>query len=175
MGLSLKNLDRICLAFVILVSFLCGYFVVSSAADQRRKNREKNEVLEKRLNDLKLAETNLERAKTILEGSQAELKALNERIPEAGKFGAFLNQLDLLIKGKGLALHSVQPRPSVKEGHFKRIPISLVFKGPFEKIYQLVHDLETLPRAVVVGRMIISKTDRAKGCRVNLTASVLER
>ena len=84
MDLSLKNLDRICLAIVILVSLLCGYFVVSSAADQRRKNREKDEMLEKRLNDLKLAETNFERATAIRESSQAELRALNERIPESG-------------------------------------------------------------------------------------------
>ena len=67
MALSLKTLDRICLTIVILAVIVCGYAVASWAFKQQKLIQQENAILSKKLKDLNLAETNLQRLKTILD------------------------------------------------------------------------------------------------------------
>ena len=175
MTLSIKRLDRICLAVVIIVSTVFGYWVVSWGVKHERLIRQENEILSKKLKDLNLAETNLQRLKKVLDTTRGELKILNERIPDSAKIGEFLKQADALMKERMIELVSLHPQPIVEEKNCKRIPVRLVFKGNFVNVYQLLHDLETMNRTVVMEKMKISKSNNAQVCQVDLTASVFER
>lgn len=174
MTLSIRKLDRTCLAIVVIVSAISGYWVVSHGAKQRRQIQQENDFLSQRLKDLNLAETNLQRLKTIFDATRRELKILNERIPESAKIGDFLKQLDSSMKERKIALISLQPLPIVKEKHYTRIPIRLILKGSFVNIYYLLHDLETMNRTVVMEKIIITKSNMAQECRVDLTVRVFE-
>lgn len=175
MAISIKTVDRTCLAVIIIVSLVCGYWALSWGIKQHRLIQQENELLSKKLKDLNLAETNLQRLKTILDSTKKELKELNERIPDSAKIGEFLKQVDALMKEREIDLVRLTPQPIVEEKNYNRIPVQLVFKGTFINVYRLVHDLETMNRTVVMEKMKISKPNNAQVCYVDLTANVFER
>jgi Tfp pilus assembly protein PilO len=175
MVLGIKKLDRMCLILVVIVSVICGSWVVSRGIKEQRQIRQENNLLSKRLNDLNLAETNLQRLKTVLDATRKELQALNERIPDSANIGEFLKQIDSLMKEKRIVLIGLWPLPTVKERLYTRIPIRLTFKGSFINVYHLLHDLETMNRTLVMEKILITKSDIAQECQVDLVANVFER
>ena len=175
MALGIKKLDRMCLIVVVIVSVICGSWVVSRGIKQQRQIRQENNLLSKRLNDLNLAETNLQRLKTVLDATRKELQALNERIPDSVNIGEFLKQIDSLMKERRIVLIGLWPLPTVKERLYTRIPIRLTFKGSFINVYHLLHDLETMNRTLVMEKILITKPDIAQECQVDLVANVFER
>lgn len=175
MTLGIKKLDRMCLIVVVIVSVICGSWVVSRGIKQQRQIRQENNLLSKRLNDLNLAETNLQRLKTVLDATRKELQALNERIPDSANIGEFLKQIDSLMKERRIVLIGLWPLPTVKERLYTRIPIRLTFKGSFINVYHLLHDLETMNRTLVMEKILITKSDIAQECQVDLVANVFER
>ena len=175
MALSLKTLDRICLTIVILAVIVCGYAVASWAFKQQKLIQQENAILSKKLKDLNLAETNLQRLKTILDSTQMELRMLNERIPDSTRIGEFLKQVDALMERKEIDLISIHPQAIIEEKNCNRIPIRLIFKGSFVKVYQILHELETMNRTVVMEKMQISQSSNKKVCRVDLTANIFQR
>ena len=175
MALKIPTLDRVCLALIITVSLACGYWTVNWTFKQHRLLRQENDLLAKKLKDLNLAETNLQHLKKVLDTARKELNILNERIPESAKIGEFLKHVNLLVKERNVNLISLNPQAVIEEKHCNRIPIRLVFEGPFRSVYQLLYDLETMNRMVMMETMQMIKSDRAQTCRVNMTASVFER
>lgn len=175
MAIRIKTVDRTCLAVIIIVSLVCGYWAVSWEIKQQRLIQQENELLSKKLKDLNLAETNLRRLKKVLDSTRKELRILNERIPDSAKIGGFLKQVDALMKGREIDLVRLTPQPIVEEKNCNRIPVRLVFKGTFINVYRLVHDLEAMNRTVVMEKMKISKPNNAQVCNVDLTANVFER
>ena len=175
MSFSTKTLDRICLIIVVLVAIIGGYAVVSWGFKQQKLIRQENAILSKKLEDLNLAETNLQRLKSILDSTQNELKILNERIPDSTKIGEFLKQVNALMERKEVDLISIHPQVIVEEKNCNRIPIRLIFKGPFAQVYQILHELETMNRTVVMEKMQISKSVDTKRCHVDLTANIFQR
>ena len=175
MTLSMKKLDLICLVIVVTVSVACGYFVVSSWTKQKKKIRDQNETISRKLNDLNKAETSLEYLNRVLDDTKRQLTALNEKIPASAAIGQFLKELDALMKEREIALISVQPLSGVEEKLYTRIPIRLMFKGSFDKVYHLLHDLENMGRTVVMDKMTVAKSGMAQECRVDLTASIFEQ
>ena len=175
MALKLHTLDRICLALIILISLACGCWTVNWTLKQHRLSRQENDLLAKKLKDLNLAETNLQHFKKVLDTAQKELNILNERIPESAKIGEFLKHVNLLVKERNINLISLHPQPVVEEKHCNRIPIRLVVEGSFGSVHQLLYDLETMNRMVVMETMQMTRSNEAQTCRVNMTASVFER
>jgi Tfp pilus assembly protein PilO len=175
MTLNTKKLDRMCLIMVVVVSVICGSWVASRGVRQQRHIRQENDLLFKRLNDLNLAETNLQRLKTALDATRRELQALNERIPDSAKIGEFLKQIDCLMKERKTVLIGIWPLPTVKEKLYTKIPIRMMFKGSFINVYHLLHDLETMNRTLVMEKILIAKSDIARECQVDLVANVFER
>ncbi|MDL1963586.1 MAG: type 4a pilus biogenesis protein PilO [Deltaproteobacteria bacterium] len=171
----MKKTDRICLVIVVIVSLICGYLAAMSVVKQERRIRQENDLISKKSTDLNLAEMSFHEFKKAWNDKRKELETLNERIPETAQLGKFLKQLDSLIKKRNIALISLKPLPTVKEIRYTRIPIHLMFKGAFADIYHLLYDFETMNRVLVMKKMIISKPDRDKLCRVDLTISVFER
>ncbi len=175
MPLNIKILDRICLTIVVLAVILCGYAIVSWGFKQQRLIQQENTILSKKLKDLSLAETNLQRLKSILDSTQNELRILNERIPDSDKIGEFLKQVDALMAQKEINLISIHPQTIVEEKNCNRIPIRLVFEGSFVQVYQILHKLETMNRTVVMEKMQIVKSKDKEICRVDLTANIFHR
>jgi Tfp pilus assembly protein PilO len=83
--------------------------------------------------------------------------------------------VNLLVKERNVNLLSLHPQAVVEEKHCNRIPIRLVFEGSFGSVYQLLYDLETMNRMVVMETMQMTRSNNAESCRVNMTASVFER
>lgn len=175
MSLSVKTLDRICLTVVVLATVVCGYVVVSWGFKQQKIIQQENAILSKKLKDLNLAETNLQRLRIILDSTQKELKILNERIPDSTKIGEFLKQVDALMEEKDVDLISIHPQAILEEKNCNRIPIRLIFEGSFAKVYQILHELETMNRTVVMEKMQIAKSANTKVGRVDLTANIFQR
>jgi len=175
MLLNVKQLDRICLITMVIVSLVCGYLVVNAGARQKRKINYENTLLSKKLEDLNLAETNLQRLNNILDKTKKELQYLNDRIPDTARIGEFFNQLDVFMKEREIALISVQPLPCIQDELYTKIPILLTFESSFVKLYGLLHDLEAMKREVTMEKIDINKSGMTKGCRVVLTLNIFER
>lgn len=175
MHLDIKMLDRICLIMVVVVSLASGYWVVNGGVRQLREIREQNDLLSKSIQDLALAETNLQRLNAAIDETKKQIKALDERIPDTAKIGKFLKQLDALMKERHIVLESFEPLPVVEQKRFTRIPIRLISRGSFVNIYQLISDLETMSRLVDVEDTILTSVNEGGECRFDLTTSIFER
>ena len=173
--MSLKNLDRICLIVVLIVSAVCGYLAVNDVLIQKRQLRLENDLLDKGLKDLNLAEVNLQQLKEVLDNTRKALNELNERIPESARIGELLQQLTYLTKTREINLVSLNPLPTVKEKLYTKIPIRLLFNGSFINIYKLLYDLDNMNRVLVMQKMVINKPDLIQDLQVDLTGSVFER
>jgi len=175
MTLSMKKLDRLCLAIVVIISAVCGYWTVSYGNKQRRQIKQEEEIFSKRLKDLNLADTNLQRLKATLDATRLELETLNERVPEKAKMGEFLKKVDSLMKERQVVLIQLEPQPTVEHKLYTRISVRLLFKGSFVNTYRLINDLETMHRKLIIEKMRISKSENDHDCRVDLTAAVFAR
>ncbi len=175
MALSMKKLDRTCLVIVVIISVICGYLVVRHVANQKRQLRQENDLLSKKLNDLDMANTNLEHLKSVLETTRRELKVINEQIPENANIGTLLKKIDPLMMERKVVLINIEILPLVEDRHYIRIPINLKFKGSFGDTYKILHDLETMDRMIVMEKINIAKSNTDKLCKVDLTISVFER
>jgi Tfp pilus assembly protein PilO len=132
------------------------------------------DILSKKTIEVNLASTNLEELRGALKATEKELNYLNERIPESGKIGLLINQIDSLMKQRKIALISLQPLPVREEKIYLKNPIQLLFNGNFVDIYFLINDLEKMNRIVVMDKITITKLDNSDQCRVELMASVFE-
>ena len=175
MTLSMKRLDRMCLATVVIVSAVCGYWTLSYGNKQRREIKQENEVLAKRLQDLNLADTNLQRLRAVLDATRMELETSNERIPKRANMGELLKKIDSLMKEKQVVLIQLEPQPTVEHRLYTKIPIRLLFKGSFVNTYRLIYELERMNRKLVIEKINMTKSKDDQDCRVDLNAAVFSR
>jgi len=175
MPLSMKHLDRICLAIIIIVSVLCGYWVVGNGIKQKQDIQQNKKLLTRQLNNLQLAEASVVQLKTILKEKEAGLTILRDKIPESEELGKLIKHLDGLIRSREIDLLTLQPLPGVKEESYTRIPVRLIFKGSFINVYQLLHDFEVMDRILRMDKIAIVLIEIENLCRVDLTASVFAR
>jgi len=175
MNLDIKTLDRICFVLVVIVSLVCVYWVVKQSVKQRREITQENQIISKRVKELKSAEENFEQLNQLLKETKKELESMDKRIPMSADIGGVLKQLDVLVKNRNILLLSLQPLPMVEEKLYTKIPIRLMFEGSFVNIYNLLYDLETMNRMLVTESMTISRPNLNDSCQVDLAASVFQR
>jgi Tfp pilus assembly protein PilO len=175
MNLNIKTLDRICFVLVVLVSLVCAYWVVKQSVKQRREITQEDQIISKRVKELKSAEENFEQLNQLLKETKRELESMDKRIPMSADIGGVLKQLDVLVKNRNILLLSLQPLPMVEEKLYTKIPIRLMFEGSFGNIYNLLYDLETMNRMLVTESMTISRPNLNNSCQVDLAASVFQR
>jgi Tfp pilus assembly protein PilO len=174
MAKRLTKLDQICIALIVIMSLAAGIWVARQCVKKKQQMEYEKQVLTKTKKDLHSAEARLLQLRSLLESQHKELRLLNERIPDSAKIGEFLKQLDNLMKKRKLALVSLEPLPTTRQKHYTRIPIRLMFRGPFVRVYRLIRDIEAMNRVVVMEKMMITKTERDEDCLVGMTASVFE-
>lgn len=175
MRLNLKHLDLICLAAIIVVAGMSGYWIVKKGAKQRTSIQQANTMYAGSLKNMSLADSSLKQLKKGLADVSAELKSLNEGIPKVAEIGKFLKQLNILIKQRNVVLITLQPMPGEKKTYFTQRPIRMMFKGAFNDIFDLVHDLETMKRVLVAEKMTITKIGGGEHCQVNLMLNIFEQ
>ena len=173
--LSIKHIDRTCLIAIVILSMACGYLAVSDVARKKERFGIEKNILSKRITEVNLATLNLGDLKTALAATQKELSHLNERIPEPGKIGLLLKQIDALMTHRNITLVNLQPLPAKEEKIYIKHPIKLMFTGLFDDIYHLLFDLERMNRIVILENMTITRKENSDQCRVELITSVFER
>ena len=174
-NLNIKRFDQICISLVIIVSLICGYWVMNITIKQRWQLRQENEIISKTIIELKSAEENFENLNTLLANTKTELEFLDKRIPRSVNIGQVLKEIDYLMKDRNITLLSLQPLPPVEEKLYTKIPIRVMLEGSFANIYHLLYDLETMNRMLVAEDMSISRRNLDEKCHVVLTASVYQR
>jgi Tfp pilus assembly protein PilO len=174
--LSVKQLDRICILTVLVVFFTGGGFVVHSGISERKRISSENGQIASRLRDLSTAEEEIRKVDSALVQRKENLRFLNEKIPESLEIGWFLKEVNTIMKEKEITLMSLQPLQAVKERLFTRLPVRMVFRGPFGRVYDMIHDLETMKQAVVVEKLVIQRGGgSSQECQVDLSASIFRR
>ena len=174
-NLNIKRFDQICISLVIIVSLICGYWVMNRTIKQRWQLRQENEIISKTIIELKSAEENFENLNTLLANTKTELEFLDKRIPRSVNIGQVLKEIDYLMKDRNIILLSLQPLPPVEEKLYTKIPIRVMLEGSFANIYHLLYDLETMNRMLVAETMSISRRNLDEKCHAVLTASVYQR
>lgn len=174
MAFSIKNLDRICLFIILLLSGAGVFWIVGQGVKLDMQVRKEKDLLANRQKNLSIAESNLQQLNAALAATQKEIVSLNERVPDSTDIGKFLKELDALINRRNVYLINVQPMSKVKERQFARTPVRIIFQGTFMNIYHLLYDLETMKRMLVMEKMNISRSGQGANCRVDLTANIFE-
>ncbi|CAB1066040.1 hypothetical protein D1BOALGB6SA_10839 [Olavius sp. associated proteobacterium Delta 1] len=173
--LNLKKLDRLCLCIVVAICVICGYWVAKQGTRQRQQIRRENDLLTRKLQDLNLTEINLQGLRARLDRVGADLRILNEKVPQTAEIGLFLKNVDALMTSLNLVMINVQPFPAVREKLYSRIPVQLTFTGAFRDSYRLLWKLETMNRLLVMEKINISQPNIDEPCRVDLTANIFQR
>lgn len=173
--ISPRRLNHIGLAVVLVITMVCGYGVWTHISKTKKQFQIERDVLSEKLKEINLAEANLDDLKNLLQKAGAELAYLNERVPEPGKIGLLLQQIDALMRQHRIKMISIEPMAVVEENMYVRNPIRLVFEGRFPDIYRLLDGINQMNRMVIMDRMTIIKLDSPNGCRVDMMTSVFER
>lgn len=174
-NINIKRFDQICISLVIIVSLICGYWVMNQTIKQRWQLRQETEIISKTLIELKSAEENFENLNTLLADTKRELEFLDKRIPVSVNIGEVLKEIDYFMQDRKITLLSLQPLPPVEEKLYTKIPIRLMFEGSFASIYHLLYDLETMNRMLVTENMSITRRNLDEKCQAVITASVYQR
>lgn len=174
-NINIKRFDQIGISLVIIVSLICGYWVMKRTVKQRWQLRQENEIISKAIIELKSAEENFENLNTLLADTKTELDFLDKRIPRSVNIGQVLKEIDYFMKDRNIVLVSLQPLPPVEEKLYIKIPIRVMFEGSFASIYHLLYDLETMNRMLVFENISISRRNLDEKCQAVLTASVYQR
>ncbi|MFC1824074.1 type 4a pilus biogenesis protein PilO [Thermodesulfobacteriota bacterium] len=172
---NMKYLDLVCLLIVVSVFVLGGYWAAQSGIRKQRSIVQARQQYSQRVKELERVEKELKSFQQSLDNSKKELAYLNDKIPESSEIGVFLKEIGALMKEKQLSLTSVQPLTSTTEGPFTRIPIRLIFQGPFIQVFRIVKDLESMERIVMLEKIIMKRGSGAEICQVDLEASIFER
>lgn len=142
---------------------------------QKQQIRRQDDLLTRKLQDLNLAKINLQGLRTRLDKVEADLKILNEKVPQTAEIGLFLKKVDALMTSLNLVMVNVQPFPAVRESLYTRIPIQLTYTGAFMDSYRLLWKLETMNRLLVIEKINISQSKVDEPSRVDLTANLFQR
>ena len=177
MKTDLKKLNRACLVTLVVTAVVTGALASIHLSDQRRIIREENAVLSKQSVDLSAAENSLARVAALLEATRRQVAMLNERIPPNADIGKFIKQLQVRLQDREIQLLNLVPLEVEASRRYKKVPLKLELTGAFVNVFELIHDLETMPRMVRIEKLTIARTgDQALAlCRVRLRMAVFER
>ena len=58
---------------------------------------------------------------------------------------------------------------------YSRIPIRMLFKGSFGRVYRMLYELETIDPTLVIEKMAMNELKDGEECQVDLRANIFER
>ncbi len=175
MNMELKTLDRLCLAVVVVTVVLLGVWLLRHGVAQERLLKQEKQRVARSMEDMRLAERNIERLKVSAKATADEMARISTQIPDSAEIGDFLREVDRAMKKRGLVLVSVQPQPLIKEKLYQKIPVGLSCKGPFVSLYGLLQDLEKMDRFTMVQKMVMGKAAESGQCQLDLNLLLFVR
>ncbi len=174
MGLSLKNIDRVCLGVIVLTVLVLGYFVIKQGYGQERVYRQEKARVTKTMQDLRVTEANIQQLTAWTKTTAEALGQINRQIPEQADLGEFIKQLDNITKKRGIDLISVRPQAITKEKLYQKLPVQLSCKGSFDSLFRFLQDVEHMDRLAVMEKLVIGKA--APGfCQLDVTILLFAR
>lgn len=172
---GIKNLDRACLAILILVALTGIAWNVGTTMSQERLLKRDREWKDEERSRLEQADRNRKALQQALSQLQPELAGLKKRIPQQTDMGALLKQLNLRMRERRIILATIQPQTAVPEGLYTKTPVKLVFQGSFLQVYRFLYDVETMDRLLVPEKITMTGLEPHRECQVDLTVLVYER
>jgi Tfp pilus assembly protein PilO len=175
-GRLIRYLDRTGLA-IVLVTVIGGllWTTVNIVIHQRQLQQEKD-LMVREVEDLKLAERNLQGLRTARSRVKDDTTDVYRLIPPHIEMGALVKKLHARMKERQITLEILQPQTSVSEELYTKIPIRMVFQGSFVQIYRFFQDVETMDQLLVPEKITISGFESTRGnCQVELTLLAFER
>jgi Tfp pilus assembly protein PilO len=171
----IKNLDRSCLAILVVAALGGLLWNGATLISQERKLQQDREREGQELRNVSQAEMKREGLRQALNRLQTEMAAMSKRVPPKTDMGALLKQLNLRMKERRITMVSIQPQAVVPEELHAKIPLRLVFQGTFAQVYHFFTDLETMDRLLISEKATITGLDKDHLCQVDLTVVVFER
>jgi Tfp pilus assembly protein PilO len=175
MSSYINILDRLFLAFLIIIILLSGYLLFQNRIRKQSSIVLAKQMQSQRIAEMRRVEKELQGLKNTLNNSKKELAYLNEKIPESAEIGEVLKDVGILMSIRKLPLTNIQPLASRSEGPYTRIPIRLIFQAPFIQVFQIVQDLESMKRAFIVDNLNLKRNGGDENCQVDLTVSIFKR
>jgi Tfp pilus assembly protein PilO len=172
---GIKNLDRACLAILVLVALAGTAWNVGTVMSQESMLKRDSEWKDQERSRLEQADRNRKALKQTMSQMQPELAGLKKRIPQQTDMGALLQQLNLRMKERQIIMSTIQPQTAVTEGIYTKIPVRLVFQGSFLQAYRFLYDVETMDRLLVPEKITMTGLEPHRECQVDLTVLVYER
>ena len=175
MTLSVAMVDRLCLAALAAIGLACGAAAFSGAAQQHRQAQELTRSLRKVAGDLSAAEDTVQQLRRVVDEVRRDVEDVDRMISQRGKTAVFLKQLDSVTAECGVSMVSFRPLAPQKEEKYTRCPIGVMFSGPFANLYHMVQVLETRNRAMKIEELLVAREPGSPACRMEMTASFVER
>ena len=172
MKFNVKIVDRTCLAVIILTVMFLGYLIVNKRIDLREKTSRDKAAYSGISNNLNNAQKDLEYLVSQRDRKRKILESVKKRIPDTPEVGIFLKTIDTLIRQRNISLESVNPQAPMDQGPYSRIPVQIILRGDFNKVYGLVYDLENMERLIVIDRLKVERSIKDKDCRAELITSI---
>ena len=171
----IRNLDRACLAILVALTLIGGVWTATDFVTQKRRFQQEAARRIEEQKDLEKADANLAALRQASSQVRQEMAGLNKRVPQNTDMGSLIQELNIQMRERKLALTTLQPQPEVKEDLFKRTPIRLLFQGTFLQIYQFFYDVERMDRLLAPEKITITGLEADRVCQVDLTLQIIER
>ena len=94
---------------------------------------------------------------------QDRTAAFNDQIPVGENLGVFLQDLGRFAERRRLELGEVEPGDPLRSDKVTALPITFNVHGPFKRVFDLIQDIERMPRLTLVEQLETSTDDQAPG------------
>ncbi len=175
MRLKTHTVDVICGIGLLAVLFGGVLAVIASGTATARAVSRQNERVTQRMEELKQAQSVLERLDRALRNNEAALDQLQKRLPESQAMGAFLADLDILMRNSGIDLSNVTPGAPVREALCSRMPLRFSCRGSFEGLHRALYGLETQERIVRVDQVVVKMDEQSGDCSMDVSCRIYGR
>jgi len=89
--------------------------------------------------------------------------AFNDQIPVGENLGAFLQDLGRFAERRRVRLEEIQPGDPLRSDKVIALPITFNVHGPFKQVFDLIQDVERMPRLTLVERLETSSDAESPG------------
>lgn len=151
---------------VVIVAIVV-YLFIMPAVEDRTKLMEKLDNQSKEIAQLKTQTASLNALRSENAKLQAELMALQRKLPEEKEVSGLLKQVSELVLQSGMEITLWRPRSrTVHPGKdVYEIPVDVKMKGPYHNLGNFLGEIAGLGRTVVIGNIGLSPSPASKGLR----------
>jgi Tfp pilus assembly protein PilO len=94
---------------------------------------------------------------------QERTAAFSDQIPVGENLGRFLQDLGRFAEQRQVQLGEIEPGDPLQSDKVIALPITFNVHGPFKQVFDLIQDVEQMPRLTLVERLETSTDDQTPG------------